>query len=141
MNLQYYFNYVTIVEEGSLTAASRKLHIAQPALSNQISSLTRTERQATARIAANPTQAKYLLSVERQQSVKEALYLYLLQKREENELSQAFTAYNTRIIDPPTGSMSPTAPRKSMIYLLALLLGLCIPLAALYLMEVLNSRR
>ena len=36
MNLQYYFNYVTIVEEGSLTAASRKLHIAQPALSNQI---------------------------------------------------------------------------------------------------------
>lgn len=110
------------------------------ALSNQISSLTRTERQATARIAANPTQAKYLLSVERQQSVKEALYLYLLQKREENELSQAFTAYNTRIIDPPTGSMSPTAPRKSMIYLLALLLGLCIPLAALYLMEVLNTR-
>ncbi len=110
------------------------------ALSNQISSLTRTERQATARIAANPTQAKYLLSVERQQSVKEALYLYLLQKREENELSQAFTAYNTRIIDPPTGSMSPTAPRKSMIYLLALLLGLCIPLAVLYLMEVLNTR-
>ena len=110
------------------------------ALSNQISSLTRTERQATARIAANPTQAKYLLSVERQQSVKEALYLYLLQKREENELSQAFTAYNTRIIDPPTGSMSPTAPRKSMIYLLALLLGLCIPLAALYLMEVHNTR-
>ena len=110
------------------------------ALSNQISSLSRTERQATARIAANPTQAKYLLSVERQQSVKEALYLYLLQKREENELSQAFTAYNTRIIDPPTGSMRPTAPRKSMIYLLALLLGLFIPLAAIYLMEVLNTR-
>ena len=110
------------------------------ALSNQISSLTRTERQATARIAANPTQAKYLLSVERQQSVKEALYLYLLEKREENELSQAFTAYNTRIIDPPTGSMLPTAPRKSMIYLLALMLGLCIPLAIIYLREVLNTR-
>ena len=110
------------------------------ALSNQINSLSRTERQATARIAANPTQAKYLLSVERQQSVKEALYLYLLQKREENELSQAFTAYNTRIIDPPTGSMRPTAPRKSMIYLLALLLGLFLPLAAIYLMEVLNTK-
>ena len=39
MNLQYYFNYVTIVEEGSLTAASRKLHIAQPALSNQIKAM------------------------------------------------------------------------------------------------------
>ena len=110
------------------------------ALNNQITSLRRTEQQATARIAANPTQAKYLLSVERQQSVKEALYLFLLQKREENELSQAFTAYNTRIIDPPTGSMRPTAPRKSMIYLLALMLGLFIPLAILYLMEVLNTR-
>ena len=110
------------------------------ALKNQISSLQRTERQATARIAANPTQAKYLLSVERQQSVKEALYLFLLQKREENELSQAFTAYNTRIIDPPTGSMNPTAPRRSMIYLLALLMGLFIPLAAIYLMEVLNTK-
>lgn len=39
MNLQYYYNYVTIVEEGSLTAASRKLHIAQPALSNQIKAM------------------------------------------------------------------------------------------------------
>lgn len=39
MNLQYYFNYVTVVEEGSLTAASRKLHIAQPALSNQIKAM------------------------------------------------------------------------------------------------------
>ena len=39
MNLSYYSNYVTIVEEGSLTAASRKLRIAQPALSNQIKAL------------------------------------------------------------------------------------------------------
>ncbi len=39
MNLQYYFNYITIVEEGSLTAAARKLHIAQPALSNQVKAL------------------------------------------------------------------------------------------------------
>ena len=110
------------------------------ALKNQIGSLQRTEQQATARIAANPTQAKYLLSVERQQSVKEALYLFLLQKREENELSQAFTAYNTRVIDPPTGSMNPTAPRRSIICLLALMLGLFIPLAIIYLMEVLNTR-
>ena len=39
MNLQYFYNYVTIVEEGSLTAASKKLHVAQPALSNQIKAM------------------------------------------------------------------------------------------------------
>ena len=80
------------------------------ALNKQISTLQKAERQSTARIAANPTQAKYLLSVERQQSVKEALYLFLLQKREENELSQAFTAYNTRIIDPPRAAPSLRLP-------------------------------
>ena len=74
-------------------------------LNTQIRSLQQSERQTTARIAANPSQGKYLLSVERQQKVKEALYLFLLQKREENELSQAFTAYNTRVITPPTLSL------------------------------------
>lgn len=81
-------------------------------LNTQIRSLQQSERQTTARIAANPSQGKYLLSVERQQKVKEALYLFLLQKREKNELSQAFTAYNTRVITPPTGSMKPTEPIK-----------------------------
>ena len=70
-------------------------------IETQINTLQQSEKQTIERIAANPDQAKYLLSVERQQKVKESLYLFLLQKREENELSQAFTAYNTRIIAPP----------------------------------------
>ncbi|MCR4824643.1 MAG: polysaccharide biosynthesis tyrosine autokinase [Bacteroidales bacterium] len=109
------------------------------ALEAQIGNLQRSERRNTSRIAANPTQAKHLLGVERQQAVKEALYLFLLQKREENELSQAFTAYNTRVIDPPTGSMKPVAPSRSKIMLLALLLGLFLPLALIYLMQSLNT--
>ena len=92
-------------------------------LNSQIKSLRQTEQQTTSRIAANPTQAKYLLSVERQQKVKEALYLFLLQKREENELSQAFTAYNTRIVTPPHGSMLPTSPVHKNIFMVAFALG------------------
>ena len=109
-------------------------------LNAQIKSLRQTEQQTTSRIAANPTQAKYLLSVERQQKVKEALYLFLLQKREENELSQAFTAYNTRVVTPPHGSMIPTAPVKKNILLVAFALGLLIPVVIIFMRENMNTR-
>ncbi len=109
-------------------------------LDTQLRSLQQSERQTTARIAANPTQGKYLLSVERQQKVKEALYLFLLQKREENELSQAFTAYNTRIITPPTGSLEPTAPVRRNILLAAIALGLLLPVAIIFVRENMNTR-
>lgn len=109
-------------------------------LNNQLSSLQGTERQITARLAANPTQAKYLLSVERQQKVKESLYIYMLQKREENQLTQAFTAYNTRVIEQPHGSLGPSRPNVSRIRLIALLIGLAIPALILYLKERLNTK-
>lgn len=109
-------------------------------LNTQIHSLEKSDQRATEHIAANPSQAKYLLSVERQQKVKEALYLFLLQKREENELSQAFTAYNTRVITPPTGSMIPTAPVKKNILLVGFVLGLLIPIVIVFLQETMNTR-
>lgn len=109
-------------------------------LNTQLRALQQSARQTTARIAANPSQGKYLLSVERQQKVKESLYLFLLQKREENELSQAFTAYNTRVIMPPSGSMAPTAPAKKNILLIAFVIGLIVPIAVIFLRESMNTR-
>lgn len=109
-------------------------------LNTQIHSLEKSDQRATEHIAANPSQAKYLLSVERQQKVKESLYLFLLQKREENELSQAFTAYNTRVITPPTGSMIPTAPVKKNILLMGFALGILIPVVIVFLQETMNTR-
>ena len=115
-------------------------------LDNELAILTTQQRnirsdynQAIAKIASNPQQAKYLLSVERQQKVKESLYLFLLQKREENELSQAFTAYNTRLIEPPHGSMAPTAPVENTILLYAFCLGLAFPAFIVIGKEVLNT--
>lgn len=110
------------------------------AMNIQLEDLQKTEAALRERIAESPSQAKYLLSVERQQKVKESLYLFLLQKREENELSQAFTAYNTRIINQPSGSMAPVSPKSRTILLLAFLIGLIIPVAVIFLLELLNTR-
>ena len=109
-------------------------------LNTQIRSLRRQEEATTNRLASNPNQANHLLSVERQQKVKEELYLYLLQKREENELSQAFTAYNTRLITAPRGSMFPTAPRKMNILLVAFAVGLLVPAVGIFMKENMNTK-
>lgn len=108
-------------------------------LDTQRKELMRNEQHTTARIAANPDQTKYLQSVGRQQKVKEALYLFLLQKREENELSQAFTPYNMRILTPPSGNLKPVAPEKKRILVLAFLAGLVIPLAVIIIRENMNT--
>jgi capsular exopolysaccharide synthesis family protein len=110
------------------------------ALNTQIRNLQGSQASTTSKIASNPTQAKYLLSVERQQKVKESLYLFLLQKREENELSQAFTAYNTRIVEQPGGSTAPTSPNSRNILAIAFVIGLVIPFGVVYLLEMSNTK-
>ncbi len=106
----------------------------------QISGMHGEESKNNSQIASSPARATHLLSVERQQKVKEALYIYLLQKREENQLSQAFTAYNTRLITPPMGGLYPTSPKKRNIWMIACLLGLAIPAGILYLRESLDTK-
>lgn len=101
-------------------------------LESQIASLKGKEQTATAMIAKSPSQMKYLTTVGRQQKVKESLYLYLLQKREENELSQAFTAYNTRVITPPMGKSDPVSPHRRRMMMIAVILGILLPLLIIY---------
>lgn len=107
-------------------------------IQSQVGNWENTEVQTNEKLAAAPQQVKKLLSVGRQQKVKEALYIYLLQKREENELSKTYTAWNTRIIQPPTGSDAPSSPRKNIILLAALAIGIFIPAGLLFLRETLN---
>ncbi|GAA4029131.1 polysaccharide biosynthesis tyrosine autokinase [Hymenobacter glaciei] len=76
-----------------------------------------------------PTIERELLEISRQQSVKQSLYQYLLQKREESALSVAATASNTRLIDPSLASREPVKPPKPIVYALALLAGLLLPFA------------
>ena len=95
--------------------------------------------EATARIAASPQQAKYLLSVERQQKVKEDLYLFLLKRREQNELSQAFTAYNTRVLEEAQGDVAPVNPLSTHILFLAFIVGLAIPASVIIVRDITNT--
>lgn len=112
----------------------------QTTLNAQLGTVQSIHSQAIGKLAANPQQANYLLSSERQQKVKESLYLFLLQKREENELSQAFTAYNTRTIAEPWGSNRPISPNRNRILLIAFAIALAIPAAWFILREVSNTK-
>lgn len=91
------------------------------------------------KVVSSPEQAKRLLAVERDQKVKESLYLYLLQKKEENEISMTYTPVPTQIIDMPHGASYPTFPNKKNIVLAALLIGLLLPAAVLFVKESLNT--
>lgn len=121
-------------------AIVNSLDNAQTTLNAQMRSVQSVHSQATGKLTANPQQANHLLSIERQQKVKESLYLFLLQKREENELSQAFTAYNTRIIADPWGSSVPTSPESNRILLFAFAIALAVPAAFFILRENMNSK-
>ena len=127
-----------LAELRSALIASVDNHIAS--LNVELNSAQSIRGQANSKIASSPLQSKYLLSVERQQKVKENLYLYLLQKREENELSQAFTAYNNRLITPATGSNIPTFPIPNMVWMLGALAGLLIPGLLIFLTEAVNNK-
>ena len=109
-------------------------------LNDMKGSLESSRSQTTQKLESSPNQAKDLLSVERQQKVKEQLYLFLLQKREENQLSKAYTAYNTKLLNPPTGSRSPTSPVKLNVMIIAMVLGLLIPMILLFIVTNLNTK-
>lgn len=97
------------------------------------------EDQIMARIASSSGQQMELLSIERQQKVKESLYIYLLQKREENEIASLVNVGNTRLIMSPTGSPAPVTPNKMMIMLVAFVLGAGIPFGIIFLRKMMDN--
>ena len=105
----------------------------------QKSSTDRQYGMYSSRISSTPTQERALTNMSRQQEIKANLYLMLLQKREENYISLASTAAKARIIDSPQlkGQVS---PKSSIIWLIALLLGACLPIGIIYLLKLLRYR-
>jgi len=87
-----------------------------------------------------PRQERQYISIKRQQSIKESLYLYLLQKKEESALSFASSVADSRIVDPALSDSSPVKPMKRIVYLAAILVGLILPAAYIYLKDLFNDK-
>src|SRR5690606_35905448 len=91
-------------------------------------------------ISQYPVQERDFRNIVRQQEIVESLYLFLLQKREETEISNAATPVSIKIIDEAYGSNVPVAPKTKIIYLAALLLGLMIPFGVIYVRQLLDNK-
>lgn len=107
-------------------AISRKLQQQNVAFQGRINNVPKVQRD--------------LIALKRQQEIKSTLYVYMLQKREEASITEAASVFNNRIIDPATTQILPVVPKKKLIYLAALLLGLAFPGGLLYLKELLNKK-
>lgn len=101
--------------------------------------LNREAAQFANRISNAPQQERELLSISRQQEIKASLYLMLLQKREENAITLAATANNGRMVEEPLAG-NIVSPKGKIFYLVALILGLGIPVAVIYLRNLLRFK-
>lgn len=117
------------------TLASQVEHLEM-----SLNTMYKERGKAVERMVETPGKTLPLLTEGRQQKVKESLYLYLLEKREENELSQKFTADNLRVLTPPMGSLMPVAPKKKLILFVAFVFAIGLPLVILYFREVMNTK-
>ena len=123
-------------KETIISAANNEIE----SLNSQIRLTRKAESKSNQALATSPELAKQQQNIERQLKVKNALYLFLLQKREENELSKEYTASNTRVISAPSSSWTPVAPMKKNAILMALAIGLLLPTAIIFFKEISNNK-
>src|SRR5690606_3683384 len=112
----------------------------QQQLKVSMAQLKQEKQLAGSSFSKIPEKEQLLRAIERQQSIKENLFLLLLQKREEAAISLAVTAPSIKLVDYALTSNTPVAPKKTMVMAGALLAGLFLPFGFLYLRFTLDTK-
>lgn len=106
----------------------------------QVNSLSKQLSQINSRIYAAPSSERALRDISRQQQTTESLYLYLLQKREESQITFASAAPKSKVVDSAYGSNLPVSPKPQIVYLAAIIIGLLIPFSIIYAKDLLDNK-
>ena len=132
-NLEYQLDSYQVSLKESLVNLKASLNITLRELNKQ-------DRKFNDKIKGIPTKEREYRNIQREQGIKEALYLYLLQKQEETDISLAVTTANSKVIDVAYGSHKPVAPRKMIILLAAIIIGMIIPFGIIYIDDLFDNK-
>ncbi|MEC3966171.1 GumC family protein [Flagellimonas halotolerans] len=106
----------------------------------QVNSLSRQLSQINSKIYAAPSNERALRDISRKQQTTESLYLYLLQKREESQITYASASPKAKIVDSAYGSNRPISPKPQMVYLASIIIGLLLPFSIIYVKDLLDDK-
>lgn len=133
VNLDQQINSIKMNLKQSLNNSSKAIGLRIRSLENQSAKIS-------SKIYAVPGQVRKSRDIAREQGIKESVYLFLLQEREKATISLISTSPNARVIDEAHSTNIPVSPKRMMVYIAALFLGVCVPFSFIYVKDLLDNK-